>query len=70
MQKLDKYVASYSLTNKGTDNKIINYNTLVLNEGLRFSLTIAAYRMLSYNQYYEFYSLHRMSLFFFFFLIV
>jgi len=69
MQKLDKYVASYSLTNKGTDNKIINYNTLVLNEGLRFSLTIAAYRMLSYNQYYEFYSLHRMSLFFFFFLI-
>ena len=36
MQKLDKYVASYSLTNKGTDNKIINYNTLVLNEGLRF----------------------------------
>jgi len=69
MQKLDKYVASYSLTNKGTDNKIINYNTLVLNEGLRFSLTIAAYRMLSYNQYYELYSLHRMSLFFFFFLI-
>jgi len=69
MQKLDKYVASYSLTNKGTDNKTINYNTLMLNESLRFSLTIAAYRMLSYNQYYEFYSLHRMSLFFPLFLI-